>query len=510
VSTIYEKEALFESLDDAFAELKEYVVGAVSQEELHEVEQHLFRQLQRLGGQLLETFVVLSGTGYERGHPPLTEKGVPMRYKETVSSPYVSIFGPVTLRRAAYAPRAGGRVYPLDAQLNVPDHRYSYLLVKWLQASSAEQDFRTAVNRFNAVFDFSFFAELPQRLGPSLAEYVEPFYGQSQAPPPATEGSHIVLSADCKGVRILRRERVEPPAEAPPKARRGKGEKPGLKKDAVVTADFSFDPQARDPEEIVKGLLNQFTPQEKQQAQQKRKQRREEGRPEPRLPHNKHVFATLEGKPHAFEHLVAHVQKRDPSGAKPLIALLDGDPYLEDCLIQHLQAAGLHDRLEALILDLIHASEYLWEVGTTLYGEQGPRRVSWVEDKLYALLQGQVGPLIGGLKQRLTKKKDRLTHSQKKALEKTITYFANHQHMMQYDLYLNKGYPISTGVIEGTCGSLVKNRMEQSGMRWSIAGAQVVLAQRAVVKNGDWEDFFNFYIDAERERLYPIVYERAA
>ena len=82
--------------------------------------------------------------------------------------------------------------------------------------------------------------------------------------------------------------------------------------------------------------------------------------------------------------------------------------------------------------------------------------------------------------------------------------------MMQYDLYLNKGYPISTGVIEGTCGSLVKNRMEQSGMRWSIAGAQVVLAQRAVVKNGDWEDFFNFYIDAERERLYPMVYERAA
>ena len=71
------------------------------------------------------------------------------------------------------------------------------------------------------------------------------------------------------------------------------------------------------------------------------------------------------------------------------------------------------------------------------------------------------------------------------------------------------GYPIATGVAEGTCGSLVKDRVEQSGMRWSINGAQVALAQRAVVKNGDWNDFFTYYMDAERNRLYPTVYERA-
>ena len=56
--------------------------------------------------------------------------------------------------------------------------------------------------------------------------------------------------------------------------------------------------------------------------------------------------------------------------------------------------------------------------------------------------------------------------------------------MMHYDVYLHKGYPIATGVVEGTCGSLVKDRMEQSGMRWSIDGAQAVLAQRAVMKMG--------------------------
>ena len=508
--TIYEKEALFESLDAPFAEIKAYIEGAIGQDELHEVEQHLFRQLQQLGRRFLESFVALSGTGYEAGHPPLSEEGVGMEYKERLDSPYVSIFGPITIGRAAYAHPEGGRVYPIDAQLNLPAHQYSYLLLKWLQASAAEQDFRKAVNRFNEIFDFAFFAELPQRQGLALAEYVEPFYEQVEAPFLETEGSHIALSADCKGVRILQGERADAPAAPQAKARRGKGEKPGIKKDAVVVTDFSFDPAARQAEDIVKGLLNQFSQKEKEKAKQERQHRRAEGLLEPRMPRNKHVFATLHGKQAAFTHLLDHVHKRDPQGQKPLIGLLDGDPYLEEALLKEVKARHLEDRRDVLILDIIHASEYLWDVGTALYGERGPKRIEWIEEKLYALLSGKVGYVIGGLRQRQTKNPNRLSPPQKKALERTITYFDNHRHMMHYDVYLQKGYPISTGVVEGTCGSLVKDRMEQSGMRWSIAGAEAVLAQRAVVKNDDWNTFFEFFIDAERERLYPTVYERGA
>ncbi len=506
--TIYEKESGFESLDARYAQIKAYVVGAVGQEAIHEVEKHLFRQLQQLGRGLLEAFVAHSGTGYEAGNPPVSEEGVAMEYKETPESPYVSIFGEIRIARAAYAHPTGGRVYPLDAQLNLPDHKYSYLLLKWLQASSADQDDRKAVDHFNELFDFSFFPDLPQRQGRPVAAYVESFYEQVDPPSPNQEGSHIALSADCKGVRIRRSEREDTSDEPVPKARRGKGEKPGLKKDAVVVTDFSFAPHARAPEELVKGLLKQFTQAEKAQAQQERHQRREAGLPEPRQPHNKHVFATMEGKAAAFEHLLDHVAKRDPQAHKPLIALLDGEGALENRLREALHARGWADRLKACILDLIHASEYLWEVGTALYGEKGPTRVAWVEEKLYALLDSKVGYVIGGLKQIRTK--NELKTHQEKALDKTITYFENHRHMMDYATYLKNGYPIATGLVEGTCGSLVKDRMEHSGMRWSIAGAQVILVQRAVVKNGDWENFWNYLIDAERERLYPSVYERAA
>lgn len=506
--TIYEKESLFESLEDTFTQIKAYVVGAIDQEELHEVEQHLFRQMQRLGHGFLEVFVRLSGTGYEAGNPPLCEDGQPMEYKGTQAqgSPYMSIFGEIRILRAAYAHPEGGRIYPIDTQLNLPAHKYSYLLLKWLQVSSADQDFRSAVDRFNEMFDFSFFPDLPQRQGIPIAEYVEPFYDQVQAPAPQSEGSHLALSADCKGVRILKREREDAEDEAPAKARRGKGEKPGIKKDAVVVTDFSFDPEMRQPEEIVKGLLKLFTEQEKAQQKQDRKRRREAGLPEPRQPFNKHVFATLEGKKAAFDHLLDHVQKRDPEGQKPLIVLLDGDPYLEDGLLKELEARGMKNRLEARILDVIHASEYLWDISTALYGEKSPDRIRWMEKKLYALLESKVGYLMGGLKQIHTK--NALTPHQEKVIEKALIYFENHRHMMDYAVYLEKGYPIATGTVEGTCGSLVKDRMEQSGMRWSIVGAQAVLSQRAVVKNGDWNAFWAYLIDSERERLYPTVYQR--
>lgn len=507
--TIYEKERLFESVEDQFCALKTYIEEAIGGSEIHVVEEAVFRQLQRIGLGLLEAFVAMSGTGYEAGRPLVTEDGRPMKYKgiKKEASPYLSIFGELCIYRASYAHPDGDRVYPIDAQLNLPEHKYSYLLLKWLQASSADQDFRSAVDRFNEIFDFSLFAEVPQRQGLPIAEYVEPFYEQVEAPPPETEGSHIALSADCKGVRILKSEREAAQEEVPAKPRRDKGEKPGIKKDAVVVTDFSFTPQARKSEEIVKGLLNQFTQKEKKEAKKDRQHRREAGIGAPREPHNKHVFATLDGKKAAFDHLLDHLQKRDPEGQKPLIALLDGELALEDRLLEALEARNLTHRLDALILDIIHASEYLWDVGTALYGEKASKRIRWVEEKLYALLDGKVGTLIGGLRQRLTKKQDQLTPAQKKALKKTITYFDNHKHMMHYDVYLKKGYPIATGLVEATCGSLVKDRMEQSGMRWSINGAQAVLAQRAVVKNGDWNDFFAYYIDSERERRYPIVYD---
>jgi hypothetical protein len=68
--------------------------------------------------------------------------------------------------------------------------------------------------------------------------------------------------------------------------------------------------------------------------------------------------------------------------------------------------------------------------------------------------------------------------------------------------YLAQGWPIGTGVVEGACRHLVKDRMEQAGMRWTKAGAQAVLDLRAVRLSGDWDAYWQFHRHKQHERLY--------
>jgi len=73
---------------------------------------------------------------------------------------------------------------------------------------------------------------------------------------------------------------------------------------------------------------------------------------------------------------------------------------------------------------------------------------------------------------------------------------------MRYDLYLAAGYPIGSGVAEGACRHLVKDRLERTGMRWTLEGAQAILDLRATYLNDDWDQFWEHYTTAEKKRLF--------
>jgi hypothetical protein len=500
-ATIYAQEVGWETVQAEFVALKEYVVSAAGQTQLHEAEEGVYRRLLQLGRALLERYAAASGTGHTPGAPPTTAGGQPLAYKGLQTVEYLSIFGAVALTRAAYACPEGGYVYPLDQQWNRPERKYSYLLQQWLQAAASESDYREAAARLHEVFGFPLVANVPQRLTQAVGATVDGYYAPAAAP---AAGSHLAVTADGKGVR-LQRPRA---ASDDPHPRRGKGEKRGLKKEAIVTVDYSFDPVPRTPEEMVELCMRGRTAAACQQRCDQRQQRRQEGLPEPRAPQQPHVRGTLAGKEAAFERLADRIQRRDPEGRQRIVALLDGATALETQLRARLKAHGLLCRVDAFIVDLWHVSEYLWEAGTALFGETHPERNRWVEDQLRALLHGRVGRVIGGLRQRLTK--SRLRATQRRTLDKVITYFHNHRHMMAYHTYLARGYPIATGVVEGACNSLVNDRMEQSGMRWSVPGAEAMLQQRAVKKNGDWEDFWAYYMATERRRLYPQTVKAAA
>jgi hypothetical protein len=267
----------------------------------------------------------------------------------------------------------------------------------------------------------------------------------------------------------------EKPAEH--RVRLRKGEKLSRKKEAVVAAVYTIEPFPRTAEGIVAEVRDKQHP-----AQ----------RPKPQ---NKHVRATLHGKEDAFAAVGDEVERRDPRGEKKRVCLMDGSRALWALALTRLKGF-------TFILDLFHALEYLWKAAYVFAPEGSGEAEEFVRHRLLLLLDGKVGYVIGGLRQMLTKHGRRLNAAQRKTLQTVIGYYERNRRWMRYDQYIAAGYPIGSGAVEGACRHLVKDRMEGSGMRWTVPGAEAVLKLRAVYLNGDWDPFWQFHMQQEAHRRF--------
>jgi len=195
-----------------------------------------------------------------------------------------------------------------------------------------------------------------------------------------------------------------------------------------------------------------------------------------------------------FDWLAMELQQRDPHEHRTVVAVMDGESKLRD--LQELKikrAIG--------ILDIWHATEYLWELAYCFHRDGSDEAQAFVETYLRKLLEGKVNRVIGGIRQMATKRD--LPNGKWEKVEDCLAYFAARTEYMKYDEYLAAGYPIGSGVVEGACRHLVKDRMEQAGMRWRIAGAQAILSLRSIYLNDDWDAFHADRIQTEQRKLYP-------
>ena len=106
-----------------------------------------------------------------------------------------------------------------------------------------------------------------------------------------------------------------------------------------------------------------------------------------------------------------------------------------------------------------------------------------------------------GLRQSATKLK--LRGQKRKAVAQAAHYFLKNKAFMRYDEYLALGLPIGSGAAEGACRNLIKDRLERTGMRWTVDGAEAVIQLRATALSGDWEEYWHYHIEAQRCLLYP-------
>jgi hypothetical protein len=153
------------------------------------------------------------------------------------------------------------------------------------------------------------------------------------------------------------------------------------------------------------------------------------------------------------------------------------------------------------ILDLLHVTPRLWQAAKLLHGERSPLVVPFVRQRVTQVLQGKVETVVRGLRRLAVQHK--LTAAKKKSMARICRYLHKNRRRMRYDEYLAQGYPIASGVIEGACRHLVKDRMERAGMHWTIEGAQAMLNVRSVYVSGQWAAFQQFRIERATDRLYP-------
>ncbi|SLM31421.1 conserved hypothetical protein [Desulfamplus magnetovallimortis] len=223
--------------------------------------------------------------------------------------------------------------------------------------------------------------------------------------------------------------------------------------------------------------------------------------PAPVKAQNIRRMASLERpKEDVVKEIVKDAGNRDPHKNRHWVVVMDGALNLWTLVAVVLKGIDYTG-----ILDIIHVVEYLWDAANALDKDKSMDRHKWVYVRLLSILDGNVGRVIGGLKQIITKNKKKLTKNQIEELEKVITYFNNHKQWMQYDKYLEAGYPIGSGVVESSCGHTVKSRMEGTGRRWSIKGAESILLLRSLYTSHDWDSYWRSHMIFQREKLYKKI-----
>jgi hypothetical protein len=249
-------------------------------------------------------------------------------------------------------------------------------------------------------------------------------------------------------------------------------------KEAIVTAHYTIAPWLRTPQDVVAALLD--------------REPMAQAGPRP-APVGKELRASLAGKTVAISALAARVDRRAPSGHVTWVALSDGAEAVQDALRAAFPQA-------TLVLDIIHASEYLWRAANAIVGERSPQRLDWMRQQLTALLGGQTPAVIATLEAALAQ--PGRSAAAQTAIHQTLRYYRRNQPWMHYDQYLAAGWPIGTGVVEGACGHLVKDRLQRGGMRWTHGGAQAMLNLRGVRLSGQWEAYWALHRQQQQQRLY--------
>jgi hypothetical protein len=401
-----------------------------------------------------------------------------------------TVFGPVTVTRMAYrAPGVDNR-YPADAVLNLPVGKHSHGLRRLAAVESVRGSFEDAVAAIDRWCGVGVGKRQVQALAVAAAADVEAFYTARRNEPAGDD--LLVLSFDGKGIVMIPSALRDATAKAA--ARTGRklttrlspGQKRGRKRMAEVAAVYDAVPVRRTPAEIITGSGGECV--------------RRRGP----VARGKWLSASVvDDIAPVITAGFGQAQRRDPHHTRTWIALVDGNRTQ----IEAIQAeAQRRDRTVHIVVDFVHVLEYVWKAAWTFFSTGHPDAEAWVAEQAVKILSRKAGQVAAGIRRRATR--SGYSATQRAGADACAEYLTAKQPYLDYHTALTSGWPIATGVIEGACRHLVKDRMDITGARWGLDTAEAILRLRAVTTNGDFDAYWAFHLKQEHQRLHQSRYQQ--
>lgn len=485
---------LFAEANAHYATMKETLSSADYQGRTEaEVERWLAVEQRELMRRLFQAFVTLRGQAQAQD-PVVGADGVARTHlREEKSRELETVFGTVEVKRTGHSGRGLSTLYPVDASLNLPEQKYSLEVDRQVAMTAARMSFDEALE----MVDRQTGAHVPKRQAEQAVQRAArdfgTFYAGTQLDFGGPTSGLLVLTFDQKGI-VLRREdlteatrKVSEGARNKMDTRRSKGEpKRGRKRMAAVAAVYTVAPYMRTAKDVIVALrhVRDATP-----------------KPRPR-PEGKRVWASLtRNLKDVIADAFAEASDRDPTRSKRWLVLVDGDKKLARWVRAEARRRGVEI---TLVLDFIHALEYLWKAAHVFFKEGTPEIEAWVLERLERMLEGDISHVVAGMTRMATLRG--LSTKERKPVDKAAKYLLKRKGMMRYDELLAMGAPIATGVIEGACRHLINDRMDLTGARWRLPSGEAVLRLRSILSSGDFDEYWRFHEEEEARRNHASRY----
>lgn len=408
-----------------------------------------------------------------------------------------TVLGRVPVPRLAYQAPGMPDLHPMDAVLNLPREMFSHGIRRMVAKETARASFDEVVEIVRDYTGSTIAKRQVEELAVRAALDFDAFYEQ-RAAAREPKDDLLVISTDGKGIAMRHEDlraatrRAAETSERKLETRLTPGEKSNRKRMAQVATVYSIAPFPRSAADILHTLHDA------DEVDAKR----------PR-PTDKRVWASVEKQARSvIREAFDEALRRDPERKRRWVVLVDGEPKQLRAVKNEARRAGVQI---TIIVDVVHVIEYIWDAARALFGESNTKAESWVGDRLLALLTGRSGGDVARTIRWWAARNNKLDEQARLAIDVSCDYLADRKRtrLMHYQAALRDGLPIATGVIEGACRYLVKDRMDRTGARWSLTGAEAVLRLRALRASGDFDAYWQFHLERDKERNHASRYEDA-